>query len=111
LVSRSSAHVANQKKKATAMPQWFLCRRIGAFERARNHDARYIRAIIDVDARAMIASRKVQGLSRYCQDVSLAIGLIAVTAQDRSLHPARIDMAERSRGNSANLPAIAAGDG
>lgn len=93
------------------MPQWFLCRRIDAFERARSDDARDIHAIIDVDPRALMASRKVQGLSRYCQDVSLAIGLIAVTPQDRGRSiPLGIDMAERSGVNSANLPTIAAGD-
>jgi hypothetical protein len=93
------------------MPQWFLCRRIGAFERARKDDARDIRAIIDVDPRALMASRKVQGLSRYCQDVSLAIVLIAVTAQDRGRSTRiAIDMAERPGVNSANLPTIAAAD-
>ena len=93
------------------MPEWFLGRRVGAFERAGNDDARYIRAIKDVDARAMLAVGKVQGLSRYCQDVSPAIGFIAVMADDGGpCIPLGADRAERSRVDSANLLAIAVGD-
>jgi hypothetical protein len=99
-------------KKATAMPEWFLGRRMGAFERAGNYNASYIRAAIDVDARAMLAFGKFQGLSRYCQDVSLAIGFIAVMAEDGGpCIQFGADRAARPGVDSANLLAIAAGDG
>jgi hypothetical protein len=86
-------------KKAAAMPKWFLGRRMGVFERIGNDDASYIRAIIDVDARAKLAFGKVQGLSRYCQGVSLAIGFIAVMAEDGGpCVQLGADRAERSGG-------------
>jgi len=43
------------------MLKWFLRRQVAAFERTWNYDASYIREIIDVDPRAMMAFGKVQG--------------------------------------------------
>ena len=53
------------------MLRWFLRRQIAAFERTWNYDAGYIREMIDVDTRAMMAFGKVQGLSRYRKGVPL----------------------------------------
>jgi len=41
------------------MLKWFLRRQIAAFERTWNYDASYIREIIDVDPRAIMAFGKV----------------------------------------------------
>src|SRR5215471_5022433 len=97
------------------MLKWFLRRQVAAFERTWNYDASYIREIIDVDPRAMMAFGKVQGLSRYRKDVPLAAycaaGLIAVMAEDCGpCTQLSIDMAERQGVDPAILRAIVARD-
>jgi hypothetical protein len=109
------AHVADQIKKGRAMLKWFLRRQIAAFERAWNHDASYIREIIDADPRAMIAFGKVHGLSRYRTDIPLAAycaaRLIAVMAEDSGpCTQLGIDMAQREGVDPAILRAIVAHD-
>lgn len=68
------------------MLRWFLRRQIAAFERTWNYDASYIREMIDIDPRAVIAFGKAQGLTRYRKDVPLAAwcaaGIVAVMAED-----------------------------
>ena len=97
------------------MLKWFLRRQVAAFERTWNYDASYIREIIDVDPRAMMAFGKVQGLSRYRKDVPLAAycasGLIAVMAEDCGpCTQLGIDMAQRQGVDPAILRAIVARD-
>jgi len=97
------------------MLKWFLRRQIAAFERTWNYDASYIREIIDVDPRAIMAFGKVQGLSRYRKDVPLAAyraaGLIAVMAEDCGpCTQLGIDMAQREGLDPAILRAIVARD-
>ena len=93
------------------MLKWFLRRQIAAFERTWNYDASYIREIIDVDPRAIMAFGKVQGLSRYRKDVPRAAGLIAVIAEDCGpCTQLGIDMAQREGLDPATLRAIVARD-
>ena len=97
------------------MLKWFLRRQIAAFERTWNYDASYIREMIDVDPRAMMAFGKVQGLSRYRKSVPLeaycAAGLIAVMAEDCGpCTQLGIDMAQRQGARPAILRAIVAHD-
>jgi len=97
------------------MLKWFLRRQIAAFERTWNYDASYIREMIDVDPRAMMAFGKVQGLSRYRKSVPLeaycAAGLIAVMAEDCGpCTQLGIDMAQRQGVRPAILRAIVAHD-
>jgi len=97
------------------MLKWFLRRQVAAFERTWNYDASYVREIIDVDPRAMMAFGKVQGLGRYRKDVPLAAycaaGLIAVMAEDCGpCTQLGIDMAQRQGVDPAILRAIVARD-
>ena len=97
------------------MLKWFLRRQIAAFERVWNYDASYIREMIDVDPRAMMAFGKVQGLSRYRKSVPLeaycAAGLIAVMAEDCGpCTQLGVDMAQRKGVDPAILRAIVTRD-
>src|SRR5262245_44777595 len=97
------------------MLKWFLRRQVAAFERTWNYDASYVREIIDVDPRAMMAFGKVQGLGRYRKDVPLAAycaaGLVAVMAEDCGpCTQLGIDMAQRQGVDAAILRAIVARD-
>jgi hypothetical protein len=97
------------------MLKWFLRRRIAAFECTWNYDARYIREMIDADARAVMVFGKVQGLSRYRKGLPLAAycaaGLIAVMAEDCGpCTQLGIDMAQREGVDPAILRAIVARD-
>lgn len=97
------------------MLKWLLRRQIAAFERNWSYDASYLREIIDVDPRAMMAFGKVQGLSRYRKDVPraayCAAGLIAVMAEDCGpCTQLGIDMAQREGVDPVILRAIVARD-
>ena len=93
------------------MLKWFLRRQIAAFERSWNYDASYIRAMIEIDPRAMLTFGKVQALSKYRKDVPLApyvaAGLVAVMAEDCGpCTQLGIDMAERQGVDPAILRAV-----
>jgi hypothetical protein len=97
------------------MLKWFLRRQIAAFEREWNYDASYIREMINADPRAVMAFGKVQNLSRYRKDISLAAycaaGLIAVMAEDCGpCTQLGIDMAQRAGVDPAVLRAVVARD-
>jgi hypothetical protein len=97
------------------MLKWFLRRQIAAFERVWTYDASYIREMIDIDPRAMMAFGKMQGLSRYRKDVPLApycaAGLVAVMAEDCGpCTQLGIDMAEQQGVDPAILRAVVARD-
>src|SRR5262249_30584624 len=97
------------------MLKWFLRRQIAAFERTWNYDWSYIREMIDADPRAIMVFGKVQGLSRYRKDLSLApyraAGLIAVIAEDCGpCTQLGIDMAQSEGVDPVILRAIVARD-
>jgi hypothetical protein len=97
------------------MLKWFLRRWIGKFEREWNYDASYMRELIDIDPRAMLAFGKVQGLTKYRKDVPLApwcaAGIVAVMAEDCGpCTQLAIDMAQREGVDPAILRAVVARD-
>ncbi len=97
------------------MLRWFLRRQIAAFERTWNYDAPYLRDMIDADPRAMLVFGKVQGLSRYREDIQIApycaAGLVAAMAEDCGpCTQLGIDMAQRQGVDPAILRAIVARD-
>ncbi len=97
------------------MLKWFLKRRIGEFERTWNYDATYLRELVDIDPRAMLACGKVQAISDYRKDVPPAAygaaGIIAVMSEDCGpCTQLGIDMAERSGVDPVVLRAIVARD-
>jgi hypothetical protein len=97
------------------MLRWFLRRWLGKFERTWNYDAGYMREMIDVDPRAMLAFGKVQALTKYRKDVPLeawcAAGIVAVMAEDCGpCTQLGIDMAEREGVDAAILRAVVARD-
>jgi hypothetical protein len=97
------------------MLRWFLRRQISAFEREWNYDASYIRELIDVDPRAVLAFGKVQTISAYRKDVPpaayFAAGIIAVMAEDCGpCTQLAIDMAQKQAIDPAVLRAIVTRD-
>jgi hypothetical protein len=97
------------------MLKWLLRRWIGKFEREWNYDASYMREMIDIDPRAMIAFGKVQGLTKYHKDIPLAAwcaaGIVAVMAEDCGpCTQLGIDMGEREGVDPAILRAVVARD-
>ena len=97
------------------MLRWFLRRQIAAFERTWNYNAPYLHDMIDADPRAMLVFGKVQGLSRYREDIQIApycaAGLVAAMAEDCGLcTQLGIDMAQRQGVDPAILRAIVARD-
>lgn len=88
---------------------------IGAFERAWNYDAGYLRELLDADPRALIAFGRLRGITNYRKDVPAAAfaaaGLVAVMAEDCGpCTQLGIDMAEREGIDPAVLRAIVARD-
>jgi hypothetical protein len=97
------------------MLRWFLRRQVAAFERAWNYDASYLRALIDVDPRAMLAFGKLQGIVNYRKHVPPAVyaaaGLVAVMREDCGpCTQLGIDMAQQGGVDPAVLRAIVARD-
>jgi hypothetical protein len=97
------------------MLKWFLRRQLAAFERQWNYDASYLRELIDIDPRALMAFWKVQALSRYRKDIPpAAYSAAALTAaMSEDCGPCTqlgIDMAQRGGVDPAILRAIVARD-
>ncbi|HZS83787.1 MAG TPA: hypothetical protein VFA50_13010 [Stellaceae bacterium] len=93
------------------MLRWFLRRQVAAFERAWKYDASYLRRLIDVDPRAMLAFGKLQAIVGYRRDVPPAVyaaaGLAAVIEEDCGpCTQLGIDMAQQSGVDPALLRAI-----
>jgi hypothetical protein len=97
------------------MLRWFLRRQVAAFERSCNYDASYLRALIDIDPRAMLAFGRLQAIVNYRKDVPptvyAAAGLVAVMQEDCGpCTQLGIDMAQRGGVDSAVLRAIVTRD-
>jgi hypothetical protein len=97
------------------MLRWFLRRQVAAFERTWNYDASYLRALIDVDPKAMLAFGKLQGIVDYRKDVPPAVyaaaGLTAVMREDCGpCTQLGIDMAQQEGVEPALLRAIVTRD-
>ena len=93
------------------MLRWFLRRQIAAFERTWNYDASYVRDLIDIDPRAVLAFAKVQAISRYRKDVPTAAyygaGIVTVMAEDCGpCTQLAIDMAQKNGVDPAVLRAV-----
>ncbi len=97
------------------MLRWLLRRQVAAFERAWNYDASYLRALIDIDPRAMLAFGKLRGIVDYRRDVPptvyAAAGLVAVMREDCGpCTQLGIDMAQQGGVNPVVLRAIVTRD-
>jgi uncharacterized lipoprotein YbaY len=97
------------------MLKWLLRRWLAKFERTWNYDAGYMRELIDVDPRAMLAFGKVQGLTKYRKDVPpapyCAAGVVALMTEDCGpCTQLAIDMAEKEGVDPAILRAVVARD-
>jgi hypothetical protein len=97
------------------MLKWYLNRWIGKFERTWKYDASYLRELVDIDPRAMLAFGKVRAISDYRKDVPpaayTAAGIVAVMSEDCGpCTQLGIDMAERGGVDPAVLRAVVARD-
>ena len=97
------------------MLKWFFKRWIGKFERTWNYDASYLRELVDIDPRAMLAFGKLRTISDYRKDAPpaayTAAGIIAVMSEDCGpCTQLGIDMAERGGVDPAVLRAVVARD-
>jgi uncharacterized lipoprotein YbaY len=97
------------------MLKWLMKRRIDAFERDYGYDTSYLREMLAVDVKAIMALWKVVDLSRYREGVPreawYAAGLAAVLSEDCGpCTQLTITMAEREGVAAATLRAIVAGD-
>jgi len=97
------------------MLTWFMKRRLDAFERDTGYDATYVREMLDVDVKAVMALFKVESVGRYRKDVPpepwYAAALVGVLAEDCGpCTQLVITMAEREGVNPDTLRAIVAGD-
>jgi uncharacterized protein YjeT (DUF2065 family) len=97
------------------MLNWFMKRRLDAFERDTGYDATYVREMLAADVNAVMTLFKVQGMSRYRKNVPrdawYAAALVGVLAEDCGpCTQLGITMAEREGVNPDTLRAIVAGD-
>jgi hypothetical protein len=103
------------KQRRATMLKWYLNRWISKFERTWNYDASYLRELVDIDPRAMLAFGKAWAISNYRKDVPpaayTAAGITAVMSEDCGpCTQLGIDMAERGGVDPAVLHAIVTRD-
>ena len=97
------------------MIRWFMQRWIDRFERTWNYDASYMRDLLDIDPRAVLAFSKVGAMSSYRKDVPptayFAAAVTGTMAEDCGpCTQLVVDMAQRAGVDPAVLRAVVARD-
>ncbi|HZH03267.1 MAG TPA: hypothetical protein VEY30_05740 [Myxococcaceae bacterium] len=97
------------------MLKWMIRRKLDALEREHNHDASFMREMLDTDLGAFLTFGRATGIGRYRKDVPLdvhyAAGLTAVVHADCGpCTQLGVDFALKAGVAASTLASIVAGD-